>query len=53
MDVQLNLKIAWWVRYYLMARVWFSLMLKREPDYDKIVAFTAKYGMKIKVRECP
>ncbi len=47
--VSVGVKIRWWVFPYLLTLRWFCMTFGTEPDFDKIVAFIVRRGVKFTV----
>ena len=48
-----ELKAKWWLPVYIKTLTLFCMLMQREPDYEKISAFIAKYGIGQKVKAGP
>ena len=48
--LSLEVKSRWWLPLYLKTLTLFCQMIQREPDYVKVSAFIAKYGVSQKVK---
>ncbi len=51
--LSVEVKSRWWLPLYLKTLTLFCQMVQREPDYEKISAFIAKYGISQKLKHEP
>ncbi|CAH3621845.1 hypothetical protein AI2781V1_1225 [Klebsiella pneumoniae] len=51
--ISIEVKSRWWLPFYGKTLTLFCLMFQREPDYEKISAFIAKYAIGQKVKAGP
>ncbi|MGG8095256.1 hypothetical protein PGO14_06620 [Klebsiella aerogenes] len=51
--LSVEVKSRWWLPLYLKPLPLFCQMVQREPDYEKISAFIAKYGISQSVKVQP
>lgn len=51
--ISIEVKSRWWLPLYLKTLMLSCQMIQQEPDYEKISAFTAKYGIGQKVKAGP
>ncbi|CZV57743.1 Uncharacterised protein [Enterobacter cloacae] len=48
--LSVEIKIRWWVPVYLRTLTVFCLMMRCEPDYQKVRNFLVKYGISQKLK---
>ena len=51
--LSVEIKSRWWVSVYLRTLTLFCLMMRCEPDYQKVGDFIVKYGISQKVKAEP
>ena len=51
--ISIEVKSRWWLPLYLKTLMLFGHLIQREPDYEKVSAFIAKYGIGQKVKVEP
>lgn len=51
--IVLELKTRWWVPVYLRTLMMFCILIRQEPDYDKVAGFIVRHGISKKVKVCP
>lgn len=47
-NLTITLTLRWWVAPYLNTLIMFSVLTGREPDANKVAAFIAKKGFKMR-----
>mgnify|MGYP006886379158 FL=1 len=52
-SLSVEIKSRWWVPVYLRALTVFCLMMRCEPDYQKVGNFLVKYGISQKLKYEP
>lgn len=48
--LSVEIKSSWWVPVYLRTLTVFCLMMRCEPDYQKVRNFLVKYGISQKLK---
>ena len=48
--LSVEIKSRWWVPFYLRTLTVFCLMMRCEPDYQKVGNFLVKYGISQKLK---
>lgn len=51
--LSVEVKSRWWLPLYLKTLTLFCQMVQREPDFVKVSAFIAKYGISQKLKHEP
>lgn len=51
--IVLELKFRWWVPVYLRTLMMFCILIRQEPDCDKVAGFIVRHGIRKKVKTCP
>lgn len=51
--ISVEVKSRWWLPFYLKTLILFCQLIQRKPDYEKVSAFIAKYGIGQKVKTEP
>ena len=52
-SLSVDLKFKWWVSVYLRTLTLFCVMMRCEPDYQKVGNFIVKYGINQKLKYEP
>ena len=48
-----EIKSKWWLPVYIRTLTLFCMMMRCEPDYQKVGDFIVKHGISKKVKACP
>lgn len=51
--LQVEIKSRWWVPVYIKTLTLFCLMMRCEPDYQKVGEFIVKHGISQKLKREP
>ena len=52
-NLTLEVKTKWWLSVYIRTLTLFFMMIRCEPDYEKVRAFIVKHGISQKVKATP
>jgi len=48
-----QIRCKWWLAAYIKTLMILCVMMRCEPDYEKVSAFIVKYGMSVKLMHEP
>lgn len=51
--LSVEIKSRWWLPFYIKTLTLFCLMMRCEPDYEKVSAFIVKHGISQRVKQEP
>ena len=51
--LSVEIKSRWWLPVYIRTLTLFCMMMRREPDYQKVGDFIVKYGISQRVKSEP
>ncbi|ELY5938892.1 hypothetical protein SNN83_001976 [Cronobacter malonaticus] len=51
--LSVEVKTRWWVPLYIRMLTQFCILMQCEPDFTKVAAFIAKYGISQTVKKVP
>jgi hypothetical protein len=52
-SLSVEVKSRWWLPVYIKTLKLFCMMLRCEPNYEKVTAFIVKHGISQSILACP